>query len=115
VRPLIHSVSDGAWLSGPADGKSYAICASFVSRLHLPSPTRIDLSSVGTEVAGNVFPGVTRPFGMVKFGPDLASGEVNTYSGYLADGNFTGFGMMHLSGTSGAPRYGVVSQLPVVG
>lgn len=52
---------------------------------------------------------------MVKFGHDLASGEVNTYSGYLPDGNFTGFSMMYLSGTSGAPMYGVVSQLPVVG
>ena len=52
---------------------------------------------------------------MVKLGPDLALGEVNTYSGYLPDGNFTGFSMMHLSGTGGVPMYGVVSQLPVVG
>jgi putative alpha-1,2-mannosidase len=52
---------------------------------------------------------------MVKLGPDLTSGQANTYSGYLPDGNFTGFSMMHLSGTGGVPMYGVVSQLPVVG
>lgn len=73
------------------------------------------LPFVGSEGAGNVFPGVTRPYGMVKLGPDLASGQVNTYSGYLPDGNFTGFSMMHLSGTGGVPMYGVVSQLPIVG
>jgi putative alpha-1,2-mannosidase len=62
-----------------------------------------------------VFPGVTRPYGMVKLGPDLVQGEDNAYAGYLETGNFTGFSMMHLSGTGGVPMYGVVSQLPVVG
>jgi putative alpha-1,2-mannosidase len=33
----------------------------------------------------------------------------------VADGNVTGFSMMHESGTGGAPKYGVVSQMPVVG
>ena len=51
---------------------------------------------------------------MVKLGPDLYSGT-DAYSGYLPNGNFTGFTMLHESGTGGAPKYGVVSQMPVVG
>lgn len=51
---------------------------------------------------------------MVKLGPDLYSG-VDAYSGYLPDGNFTGFSMLHESGTGGAPKYGVVAQMPVLG
>jgi putative alpha-1,2-mannosidase len=52
---------------------------------------------------------------MVKLVLELASGEINTDPGYWPDGNFTGFSMMHLSGTGGVPMYVVVSQLPVVG
>lgn len=51
---------------------------------------------------------------MVKLGPDLYSGT-DAYSGYLPNGNFTGFTMLHESGTGGAPKYGVVSQMPVLG
>lgn len=52
--------------------------------------------------------------GIVKLGPDLYTGT-DAYSGYLSTGNFTGFTMLHESGTGGAPKYGVVSQMPVVG
>lgn len=52
--------------------------------------------------------------GMVKLGPDLYTGS-DAYSGYQDHGNFTGFTMLHESGTGGAPKYGVVSQMPVVG
>lgn len=70
---------------------------------------------LGTQGGGNDNPAVTRPFGMVKLGPDLyASGE-DAYSGYLSNGVFSGFSMMHEQGTGGAPKYGVVSQLPLVG
>lgn len=51
---------------------------------------------------------------MVKLGPDLYTGS-DSYSGYQPTGNFTGFSMLHESGTGGAPKYGVVSQMPVVG
>ena len=62
-----------------------------------------------------MFPGVVAaPFAVVKLGPDLYDGT-DAYSGYLPDGNVTGISMMHESGTGGAPKYGVVSQLPVVG
>ncbi|KAG9240207.1 putative alpha-1,2-mannosidase [Calycina marina] len=69
----------------------------------------------GTEAGGNNFPGVARPFGMVKLGPDLLDVGTDSYSGYLPNGRFSGFSMMHEHGTGGAPKYGTVSQLPLVG
>ncbi|KAK1727470.1 hypothetical protein CaCOL14_008746 [Colletotrichum acutatum] len=72
------------------------------------------LTDTGSVEGGNTFPGVSRPLGMVKLGPDLENG-VDAYSGYLPAGNFTGFSMLHESGTGGAPKYGVVNQMPVVG
>ncbi|KAH7402554.1 alpha-1,2-mannosidase family protein [Pyrenochaeta sp. MPI-SDFR-AT-0127] len=70
----------------------------------------------GTRGGGNRFPGaVAAPFGMVKLGPDVQNGTTDAYSGYLPDGNIWGFSLMHESGTGGAPKYGVVSQMPVVG
>ncbi|KAK5998305.1 putative secreted glycosidase [Cladobotryum mycophilum] len=72
------------------------------------------LTDTGSIAGGNTFPGVSRPLGIVKLGPDLYTGT-DAYSGYLPNGNFTGFSMLHESGTGGAPKYGVVSQMPVVG
>lgn len=64
---------------------------------------------------GNDFPGVTRPNGMVKLGPDVLLQGTDSYSGYLQfpSGAFSGFSMMHESGTGGAPKYGTVSQMPM--
>ena len=61
-----------------------------------------------------MFPGVARPFGVVKLGPDLYTGS-DSYSGYQPTGNVTGYSLMHESGTGGAPKYGVVAQMPVIG
>lgn len=52
---------------------------------------------------------------MVKLGPDNLDPGTDAYSGYLPNGNFSGFSMMHEQGTGGAPKYGTVSQLPLVG
>ncbi|EMC92980.1 glycoside hydrolase family 92 protein [Baudoinia panamericana UAMH 10762] len=71
---------------------------------------------LGTENGGNMFPGVVAaPFSMVKLGPDLTNGNADAYSGYLPEGQIWGFSIMHESGTGGAPKYGVVSQMPVLG
>ena len=71
---------------------------------------------LGTEGGGNMFPGVVpAPFSMVKLGPDVEDGTTDAYSGYLPAGSIWGFSMMHESGTGGAPKYGVVSQMPVNG
>jgi predicted alpha-1,2-mannosidase len=69
---------------------------------------------MGSDGGGNTFPGVSLPFGMVKLGPDVASTS-DSYSGWASSGNVTGFSMMHESGTGGAPKYGVVSQMPFIG
>src|SRR6187402_3352751 len=82
---------------------------------HPPFPLITDIGSTGTENGGNNFPGVSRPFGMVKLGPDLLNVGTDSYSGYLPNGNFSGFSMMHEQGTGGAPKYGTVAQLPLVG
>lgn len=52
---------------------------------------------------------------MVKLGPDLLKEGTDSYSGYLPDGKFSGFSLMHEQGTGGAPKYGTVTQLPLVG
>jgi putative alpha-1,2-mannosidase len=70
---------------------------------------------MGTQSGGNDFPGAVRPFGMVKLGPDLLQSGTDSYAGYLPTGKFSGFSLMHEQGTGGAPKYGTVSQLPLVG
>ena len=63
-----------------------------------------------------MFPGVVaRTNAVVKLGPDLPTATTDHYAGYNPSGNVTGFSMMHETGTGGAPKYGVVSQLPVTG
>ncbi|KAL8819704.1 MAG: hypothetical protein Q9223_001923 [Gallowayella weberi] len=69
-----------------------------------------------TEDVGNMFPGaIGGPFANVRLGPDVVSGSMDAYPGYLLKGNISAFSLMHQSGVGGAPKYGVVSQLPVVG
>ncbi|KAI0599405.1 family 92 glycoside hydrolase [Biscogniauxia sp. FL1348] len=72
------------------------------------------LPHMGATNGGNTFPGVSLPLGMVKLGPDLYTGS-DSYSGYQSTGDFIGFSMLHESGTGGAPKYGVVAQMPVLG
>ncbi|OTB05472.1 glycoside hydrolase family 92 protein [Hypoxylon sp. CI-4A] len=72
------------------------------------------LPFTGSTNGGNTFPGVSLPFGMVKLGPDLYTGS-DSYSGYQSSGSFIGFSLLHESGTGGAPKYGVVSQMPAPG
>lgn len=61
-----------------------------------------------------MFPGVVAaPFASVKLGPDFAGD--NARSGYNPTGNISGFSLLHMSGTGGSPKYGTVSQLPVLG
>lgn len=71
---------------------------------------------LGTENGGNMFPGVvSEPYAMVKLGPDVEDGETDAYSGYLPEGKLWGFSMMHESGTGGAPKYGIINQMPAKG
>ncbi|KAH8434032.1 alpha-1,2-mannosidase family protein [Aspergillus melleus] len=98
-----------------------ALCAAIlVLTLVRPIVWAADLTShvdlfLGSEGGGNNFPGVARPFGMVKLGPDLYIKGTDAYSGYLPNGEFSGFSLMHEQGTGGAPKYGTVAQLPLIG
>ncbi|KAI0438308.1 glycoside hydrolase family 92 protein [Xylaria telfairii] len=76
--------------------------------------TQFVLPNMGDSNGGNTFPGVSLPLGVVKLGPDLYTGS-DSYSGYQPTGNFIGFSLLHESGTGGAPKYGVVAQMPVPG
>lgn len=64
---------------------------------------------------GNVFPGPALPFGAVKFGMDTTefNSSTDADAGYTPDGNVTGFSLLHESGTGGAPKYGIISQMPL--
>lgn len=64
---------------------------------------------------GNVFPGAARPFGVVKVGIDTTefNSSIDVNAGYTPHGNVTAISFFHESGTGGAPKYGVVSQMPL--
>ncbi|CAG8546785.1 14345_t:CDS:10, partial [Dentiscutata heterogama] len=85
---------------------------------------------------GHVFPGPCLPFGVVKVGfdtddkSDFNGGKdvliecisinkspdmPDTYEfGYTTHGKITGISHLHVSGTGGEPKYGVISQLPMM-
>lgn len=56
------------------------------------------------------------PFGVTKVGPDTWEpfGKDSVINGgWTPIGNVTGFSMLHESGTGGAPKYGVIAQMPL--
>lgn len=65
---------------------------------------------------GDIFVGGALPFGVVKMGIDTYEDNV-TFStlngGYTPQGRVTAISMMHESGTGGAPKYGLVPQMPL--
>jgi len=68
---------------------------------------------LGVEGGGNVFPGATLPFGMVKAGPDVGANSSN--AGWAAEGDINGFSQTHVSGTGGGAKYGNILIQPTVG
>lgn len=67
---------------------------------------------IGTAGDGNVYPGVTLPFGFIQVSPDTGPGS--GAGGYKHDKNIDGFSQQHISGMGG-PLYGEVSLLPMTG
>src|SRR4051812_32951017 len=66
-----------------------------------PLPPDPDFSSfvdpfIGTDHGGNVFPGPTLPWGLVKLGPDTTTLADNN-AGYTAAGDIVGFSHLHVS------------------
>jgi len=68
---------------------------------------------IGTDGGGNIFPGTTLPFSMVKLGPDI--GKKSSNSGWDSKGTINGFSHVHVSGSGGGPKYGNILVMPVVG
>ncbi|KAK4963511.1 hypothetical protein LTR10_001140 [Elasticomyces elasticus] len=65
---------------------------------------------------GDIFVGAALPFGVAKVGIDTYEDNV-TFStlngGFTPLGRVTAISMMHESGTGGAPKYGIVPQMPL--
>ncbi|KAH9879915.1 hypothetical protein J1614_001939, partial [Plenodomus biglobosus] len=76
----------------------------------------------GSAIAGgNSFPGASLPWGMAKPGIDTSYAglrlgtAVDANAGFTPLGNVTAVSMMHVSGSGGAPSYGLISQMPLLG
>jgi len=67
---------------------------------------------IGTAGEGNVYPGVSLPFGFVQPGPDTGPGS--GAAGYKFDKPIVGFSQQHISGMGG-PLYGQISLMPLTG
>ncbi len=68
---------------------------------------------LGADGGGNVFPGATLPFGMLKAGPDTGANDTN--SGWSPDQPINGFSQTHVSGTGGGAKYGNILVQPTTG
>lgn len=65
---------------------------------------------------GDIFVGAALPFGVVKVGVDTWEGfgaDSVTNGGWTPKGNVTAVTMLHESGTGGAPKYGIIPQMPL--
>ena len=66
----------------------------------------------GVDGGGNCLPGPCLPFGIARPGPDTANGAT---SGYASGQPLLRFSQLHVSGTGGSGRYGVIGLLPSLG
>jgi len=65
---------------------------------------------------GDIFVGGAVPFGAVRMGIDTYEDNVTfstTNGGWTPQGHVTAFSMMHVSGTGGYPKYGIIPQMPL--
>ncbi|KAL4779572.1 glycosyl hydrolase family 92-domain-containing protein [Aspergillus varians] len=65
---------------------------------------------------GDFFVGGARPFGVAKVGIDTTTTNWSMAmlnGGWTPDGHVTAITMMHESGTGGAPKYGMIPQMPL--
>ncbi|HEY1767214.1 MAG TPA: GH92 family glycosyl hydrolase [Terracidiphilus sp.] len=71
---------------------------------------------LGASGGGNVFPGPTVPFGMIKPGPDMAAADGrDPNAGWDSGSDIRGFSQTHVSGTGGGARYGNILVMPTTG
>lgn len=74
---------------------------------------RIGTEGPNAADIGNTFPGAATPFGLVRLGPDSVDRDAN--AGYRPRGKIAGFSHLHVSGTGGGPKYGVILTAPTTG
>jgi len=84
------------------------------SRIDLPTGDKFDLTEyvnpfVGTDGAGNTFPGAALPFGMMQWSPDTTGNGFYKYR----DSKIRGISLTHLSG-AGCPIFADIPLLPTV-
>ena len=69
---------------------------------------------IGTDGPGNVYPGVSAPFGMVQLSPDNGTSGWDRIAGYFwPDTTIAGFSHTHLDGTGAGDLYDI-SYMPAV-
>ncbi|KAJ5918112.1 hypothetical protein N7454_010487 [Penicillium verhagenii] len=97
-----------------------ASTATATSAVDLSQYVNVFIGSEGPDGTGagggDIFVGGARPFGVAKVGIDSTAVNWTTAilnGGWTPDGNVTGISMMHESGTGGAPKYGLIAQMPL--
>lgn len=70
---------------------------------------------IGVTGGGHVFPGATSPFGSVKLGidtTDTAGLAIGSNNAGWSFANVSAISYLHVSGTGGGAKYGILSQIP---
>lgn len=70
---------------------------------------------IGVTGGGHVFPGAVSPFGSVKLGidtTDTAGVSIGSNNAGWSYSNVSAISYLHVSGTGGGAKYGVLSQIP---
>jgi putative alpha-1,2-mannosidase len=81
--------------------------------MHEDAPAKYVNPLIGTDRAGNTYPGAQVPFGMVQLSPDNGQAGRDHFSGYhYPDSTINGFSHTHLSGSGAGDLYDI-SFLPV--
>ena len=89
------------------------------AQLEIEHPSSFVDTFLGVSGGGHVFPGATAPFGNVKVGVDTTDltgafigGGNNAGWSDPAHSNVTAISYLHVSGTGGGAKYGVIAQTP---
>lgn len=107
-RKLLASLAAVVQLARLVEGKDFTSYVNPFLGTEGPTPG-------SAYQGGNVFPGATLPFGAVKVGIDTTRWDTRyqANAGYTPEGNVTAITMLHVSGTGGAPTYGLIPQMPL--
>lgn len=103
-----------AWL-GLVSSSSPTYDRRILELIMLPSFAALVDPFIGVTGGGHVFPGATSPFGSVKLGidtTDTAGLSIGSNNAGWSYSNVSAISYLHVSGTGGGAKYGVLSQIP---